>query len=100
MLLSVRSDGSLPMLRFVELSQNADLSAMMNFVFGQMVQHPSQIESGIGVVAIPFLSECGSVHETDGIQHPCPRLLKPFGVSIERLASDQSRNVLSQLQAR
>src|SRR6266853_3198416 len=99
MLFSVRSGGSLTMLRFEELSQDADLSPMMNFVFSQMVQHPSQIESGIGVVSVPFLSKFGSVQGTDGTPHPCPRLLQFFDINIERFACDQSRNVLSQLQA-
>jgi len=48
------------MLRFVELSQDADLSPMMNFIFGQVVQDPSQIEARIGIVAIPLLSKFGS----------------------------------------
>ena len=37
---------------------------------------------------------------TDGAQHPCPRLFQLYDVSIERLARDQSRNVLSHFKTR
>jgi hypothetical protein len=49
------------LLRLIKLPQDADLAPMMNFIFGQVVQHPSQIETRIGIVANPLLSEFRSI---------------------------------------